>query len=130
MRRQVGTNLASGLAELGGQAAGIAYQNAYDNFLEGMTPGQRSMYENLENQGLSYSEIKDRLGFNNENGGKVKKTPGEFSHATNPINVMQDGAKIGELTGGEYVLNPQQAAAIARQSDIARKLFKKFDREA
>lgn len=129
-RRSMGTNFLSGLSELGGQAAGIAVQKSYDNFLEGLTPGQRSLYDNLDKRGYSHREIGDRLGFNNEKGGKVKKTPGEFSHASNPINVMQDGAKIGELTGGEYVLNPQQAAAIARQSDIARKLFRKFDREA
>jgi hypothetical protein len=47
-----------------------------------------------------------------ENGMKVKKTPGPFSHKTNPIDIMKDGAKIGEMTGGEYIINPDQADAI------------------
>jgi hypothetical protein len=50
------------------------------------------------------------LGF--ESGGVVKKTPGPFSHKTNPIDIMKDGAKIGEMTGGEYIINPDQADAI------------------
>ena len=40
--------------------------------------------------------------------GMVVKTPGEFSHKTNPIDIMKDGAKIGEMTGGEYIFNPKQ----------------------
>jgi hypothetical protein len=47
-----------------------------------------------------------------EEGAKVKKTPGEFSHATNPIHMLQDGMKIGEMTGGEYIINPEQADEI------------------
>ena len=62
-------------------------------------------------------------------GKKGMKTPGEFSHATNPINMMQKGAKIGELTGGEYVINPEQAEKIAQQSKFAKMLFRKFDKE-
>ena len=58
------------------------------------------------------------------------KTPGRFSHDSNPINLMQGGSKVGEVTGGEYVLNPDQAAKIAKQSKYASMLFKKFDREA
>jgi len=41
--------------------------------------------------------------------GGVQKTPGKFSHKENPINIMKDGAKIGEMTGGEYIFNPKQA---------------------
>lgn len=63
-----------------------------------------------------------------ENGGMV--TPGEFSHDSNPIDLVQNGEKIGEATGGEYVLNPKQAASIAKQSTYARKLFKKFEKNA
>ena len=42
-----------------------------------------------------------------EKGAKV--TPGEFSHDNNPIDIVQEGTKIGEMTGGEYIFNPQQA---------------------
>jgi hypothetical protein len=57
------------------------------------------------------------------------KTPGEFSHNSNPISLMQDGKKIGEATGGEYVLNPEQAKKIANQSKYAKMLFRKFDKQ-
>ena len=58
------------------------------------------------------------------------KLPGEFSHAKNPIDIMQDGSKIAEATGDEYVINPEQARKIAKQSKYAAQLFKKFDKEA
>lgn len=62
------------------------------------------------------------------NGGMM--TEGAFNHNTNPIDLVQDGQKVGEATGGEYILNPEQAAAIAKQSAFARNLFKKFERNA
>ena len=57
-------------------------------------------------------------------------TEGAFNHNTNPIDLVQDGQKVGEATGGEYILNPEQAAAIAKQSAFAKNLFKKFERNA
>lgn len=69
-------------------------------------------------------------GFSGWSGEKGMKTPGEFSHESNPINLMQNGAKVGEVTGGEYVVNPSQAKKIAEQSAYARMLFKKFDNKA
>lgn len=54
----------------------------------------------------------------------MKVTPGEFSHDTNPIHMIQDGEVIGEMTGGEYVLNPQQAKAISKESKFFRNLLK------
>ena len=44
--------------------------------------------------------------------GGVVKTPGQFSHAKNPIDIVKGGAKIGEMTGGEYVFNPTQMSKI------------------
>ena len=35
------------------------------------------------------------------------KTPGPFSHEENPIDIVQDGEKIGEMTGGEGVVSPE-----------------------
>lgn len=55
-----------------------------------------------------------------EEGGKqepVEKTPGEFDHDENPIDIMQDGAKIGEMTGGEYIFNPEQAEEMRKLSE-------------
>lgn len=59
-----------------------------------------------------------------EDGGMMTK--GEFNHDKNKVHLIQNGEKIGEATGGEMILNPKQAAAIAKESSYARKLFKKF----
>ena len=54
------------------------------------------------------------------------KTKGEFSHETNPIDLIdKNGKKIGEATGGEYIINPKQAAAISKESKYFRNLLKK-----
>lgn len=51
-----------------------------------------------------------------EDGGKVQKTPGEFSHEENEMAVItENGEDTGvRVTGGEYVLNPGQAKSIKR----------------
>ena len=67
------------------------------------------------------------LSFNKQGG---MMTKGEFSHDTNPIDLVQDGVKVGEATGGEYIINPTQAKKIAKESSFARKLFKRFERKA
>jgi hypothetical protein len=41
--------------------------------------------------------------------GGVMRTKGEFSHDSNPIDLVQNGEKVGEATGGEYIFNPQQS---------------------
>ena len=50
----------------------------------------------------------------NEDGGKAPMvTPGEFNHDTNPIDmVAEDGTKVGEVTGGELIFNPDQSETI------------------
>lgn len=50
--------------------------------------------------------------FDAKDGAKVPRTPGEFSHKTNPIDIVRDGAKVGEMTGGEYIFNPTQVEKI------------------
>ena len=57
-------------------------------------------------------------------GRKGMKLPGKFSHATNPIALMRNGRKIGEATGDEVVLNPEQINKISKQSSYLRKLLK------
>ena len=77
----------------------------------------------------------DRYGGKYASGG-VQKTPGEFSHAKNPIDIMKDGAKIGEMTGGEYIFNPRQASTLQSLASkggsplhkYVRNLLKEFDR--
>ena len=66
------------------------------------------------------------------------KTPGEFSHDNNPIDLVRNGEKIGEATGGEYIFNPEQSEkmkelASEEKSPLARYvmgLLTKFDKKA
>lgn len=54
--------------------------------------------------------------YNFERGGSATKTPGAFSHKTNPIHMVRQGTKIGEMTGGEYIFNPSQAASLRKHA--------------
>ena len=58
--------------------------------------------------------------------GGVQKTPGEFSHSENPIDIMQKGAKIGEMTGGEYIFNPKQANQMKKLASSGNTELHKF----
>jgi hypothetical protein len=81
---------------------------------------------NLKNAAVN--ALKNSIKFRFDDGGMMTK--GKFSHKENPIHLVQNGEKVGEATGGEYVINPEQARQIAEQSEYARKLFKKFAKEA
>lgn len=82
----------------------------------------KNPYEGFERR-VKKSKIADY-----ETGGMM--TGGKFDHNTNPIDLMKNGKKVGEVTGGEAVLNPKQQAMVAKESKYARKLFKKFKKEA
>jgi len=56
-------------------------------------------------------------------------TNGAFNHKSNPIDIIQKGNKIGEMTGGEVILNPKQQQAVASQSPYFRQLLKKFNKQ-
>ena len=62
-------------------------------------------------------------------GGKAVKTPGTFSHKTNPIDVMKDGKKIAEMTGGEYIFNPKQSETMRNLSKNGNSALHKFVRD-
>jgi hypothetical protein len=79
---------------------------------------------------IAQSQMKD--------GAKIKETPGEFSHATNPIHLVRNGVKVGEATGGELIFNPEQSGkleTLATEGDTElhkylRGLFKKFNKKS
>jgi len=63
-----------------------------------------------------------------EHGGMMLE--GEFSHKNNPIDIVHNGAKVGEATGQEYIVNPKQAKKIAQESKYAKQLFNRFAKQA
>jgi hypothetical protein len=81
------------------------------------------------------SSFYESIGLSGKNG---MKTPGEFSHEKNPIDLVKNGVKIGEATGGEYIFNPTQSKKmkqLAAQGDsplhkYVGKMLTKFDKQA
>ena len=110
--------------------SGAVTQDDLNNALNGSGEETvRSLLEALE--GLSTNKYGGKYA-----SGGVQKTPGEFSHAKNPIDIMKDGAKIGEMTGGEYIFNPRQASTLQSLASkggsplhkYVRNLLKEFDK--
>ncbi len=62
-----------------------------------------------------------------EQGGMV--TGGKFDHKANPIDIVKKGQKIGEMTGGEVILNPAQQQKLSKESTYFRQLLKKFNKQ-
>ena len=60
---------------------------------------------------------------------KAMKTPGTFSHKSNPIDVIKDGRKIAEMTGGEYIFNPKQSQKLRNLSEGGNSALHKFVRD-
>ena len=87
---------------------------------------------------LANAQMKNNYEIAELKGEKGMKTPGEFSHEKNPIDLVQDGKKIGEATGGEYIFNPEQSEkmrelAEAEKSPLSKYvigLLNKFDNQA
>jgi len=86
--------------------------------------------------GLAAGAARTAMTFGAEQGAKV--TPGEFSHESNPIDIVQGGNKIGEMTGGEYIFNPTQANKMMSEASkgdsslhkFVRKTLNKFHKDA
>ena len=87
---------------------------------------------------MGNAQMQNNLDVANAKGKHGMKTPGEFSHEENPIDLVQDGKKIGEATGGEYIFNPEQSEkmrelAEAEKSPLSKYvigLLNKFDNQA
>jgi hypothetical protein len=76
---------------------------------------------------FSLTERMFRLPSEMKEGGMV--TGGKFDHKTNPIDIIHAGRKVGEMTGGEVILNPQQQKKLSKESAYFRQLLKKFNKQ-
>ena len=125
---QAGTqNIAGGLGDIGMaaisgiEAAGMMKKPESDgegfdfSISAGKTSTVPEFNAELYDKSEKYKDWWDSQGYTKKQGG-VQKTPGAFSHSTNPIDIMKDGAKIGEMTGGEYIFNPKQAKQLVKLS--------------
>jgi len=81
---------------------------------------QRGIFDDVD-MSLFADQFKD--------GGVMRgKTPGEFSHDNNPIDIMQDGAKIGEMTGGEGIVSPEDLGKLEQLAGEGKTSLHKFVR--
>ena len=85
------------------------------------------LYGNLTKKAQQEYEAQVRKSRNYEEGGMM--SGGKFSHKTNPIDIVQKGKKVGEMTGGEVILNPSQANKLSKESAYFRTLLKKFNKK-
>ena len=66
--------------------------------------------------------------------GEAEVTPGEFSHETNPIDIVRNEEKIGEMTGGEVIMPPddviefEELLSSGDKNGVFNKLDELFDK--
>ena len=124
-----------GLGSLAGSATSIyngiqnmpsrssTFDNAGFDVSQFTTSGGDVVNPNLYRDAGDYEDMMSAYG-GYKSGGMMTK--GAFSHKVNPIDIVQDGAKVGEMTGGEAILNPEQQKKVAKQSPYFRKLMREF----
>lgn len=119
-----------------GKAAAAAGTATTPSAATGSQASETPSQELLRQAVLDVINIRNPFASVYNTGGVVPKTPGDFSHSSNPIDIVRKGKKIGEMTGGEYVLNPAQAAKMQSLASSKKKealqryvtgLFNKFN---
>lgn len=102
-------NLAAEQVAVGKRKADIAGQELAGIVGE-KAAGQQNLFGGAEDIVSGFGAMaKKGAKIDAEDGGV---TPGEFSHDENPIDMVQDGEKIGEATGGELILPPDDVEEI------------------
>ena len=132
MNRELLAGRQQAMGQLVGQGLGMFGQGMFSK-LSGTTPktSEQGLIDGLGDD-INMDSFLDSLeqyqsvGVPPPSGKKGMMSPGEFSHETNPIDMMKDGAKIGEMTGGEAILNPEQQKKAAKESPYFRKLMREF----
>lgn len=121
---------ANALTMAGINAAGNAVGSGIGGFVQGQSLNQNAQLQNLGIQaqllsgsGGDYQAVLDQLMamMNTGEDGmetRVKMTPGKFSHEENPIDIVHDGEKIGEMTGGEGIVPPDLMMKIKRLIEV------------
>jgi hypothetical protein len=95
--------------------------------LQSLTDQKEALAGLTDEQYDALLRMKDLGLINFNTGGKMTK--GAFNHKANPIDIVQAGKKVGEMTGGEVILNPEQQKRLSKESAYFRSLLKKFNKQ-
>jgi hypothetical protein len=118
-------------------SAGVEIADLYPDLKIG---GNRSSVDTNDTSNVYNTSASDRRssGLPFYSGGAIK-TPGKFSHDTNPLHVLNNqGKKVAEVTGEEVlVFNPSQVKSLYKESEKGntnlhkkvRSLLKKFNKK-
>jgi len=130
---------AAGVQNIGNAASSLAAGLVQTDFSKGEKKDNNKttvqLVQEQPGEVLTQTETENELKRRNpyvfaKKGGKAKKTPGAFSHKTNPLHIIADGgSKVGEMTGGEYIFNPKQAASLRKHSKSGSSPLHKFVRQ-
>ncbi len=122
---EIGRNLSREMMER--QAATAAIEGGVQNIAGGLGQlGSAATYGVFGGGGNKQKFDKDGNPIA-EDGGMI--TGGKFDHKTNPIDIVKKGRKVGEMTGGEVILNPAQQQKLSKESAYFRQLLKKFNKQ-
>lgn len=122
------SNISSGLGDIGKSVlTGVEAYTALDKTNDPSTVNNININNSmLSDEEQARREEEEARRNTAKKGMKVQKTPGAFSHSDNPLDIMQDGAKIGEMTGGEYIFNPNQAKEMKKLASSGNTDLHKF----
>ena len=115
--RRIGESAAAGMEDLMMEREGLGQVPLLPESPESIAAKEQALLDQLLYGRTSF--LKD--------GGKITK--GAFNHKTNPIDIVQAGKKVGEMTGGEVILNPAQQKKLSQESAYFRSLLKKFNKK-
>jgi len=89
--------------------------NNSDSNTNNLTEAQLAELKRIEQANLTGDFFFKKGGYIEAEKGGV--TEGEFDHDSNPIDIVQDGEKKGEMTGGELIVPPSDVDDIRKALD-------------
>lgn len=132
MTQGIGLGLA-GVAETAGGLAGLGKNNKDSGTARNVASSSSNRLSVTPTTNILDLAAQQRADiekmFGKAKDGMVVKTPGSFSHKSNPIDVIKDGKKIAEMTGGEYIFNPKQSQKLRTLAGDGTSTLHKFVRE-
>lgn len=101
-----------------------------DLALQGQLAGQQATMQGISSGITSLGDFEGVDPELFEDGGVMRgKSPGEFSHDRNPIDIIRQGEKVGEMTGGEGIVSPEDLGKLEQLAGDGGSPLHRFVRE-